>query len=189
MNEKDLITEKLGFKFSPHICTVLKENRRSYFRYDENKLTEDEKRIYHLIDLSFSRILICNQAVTQILKGYLIQEYGHNSPYVRNVFPKWLDDFGNELAKKYGDRAIEKRNNLTTVNIEKDITEEVFFERFFEKYDPLDISIPYGDIILLQEEIDKEIVSYMQLEYGYFLGSLLKYRLDDYKKKGLNQFL
>lgn len=114
----------------------------------------------------------------------LIKDYGWTAfyeKYPKGIFPHFLRKEGHELVKKYGDEIVEKFENISKINIDRDTSADSFYDHLFSNEDLLDISKPYNDIILLQREIEKEIIPYNKLEYGYFLGLLLKTVIDKYR--------
>ena len=182
----------------PHICSLLKNIRWNFYNYIEEfpEFTASELKVRHLIDLCLDQILICNQHVTNSLTKIVREELTRNvsfnmiafdpfyDKYPKGIFPHYLRNEGHELVKKYGDEIVEKFENISEIFIKRDITAEDFYDYLFAKEDLLDISKPYNDIILLQREIGKEIVRSDKIEYGYFLGCLLRKVFDDYKTKG-----
>ena len=179
----------------PHICSLLKNIRWNFYNYTD-EFTDKELKVRHLINLCLDQVLICNQHVTNSLTKIVREELARNVPmtmlffdpfydkYPKGIFPHYLRNEGHELVKKYGDEIVEKFENISEIFIKRDITAEDFYDYLFSTEDLLDISKPYNDIILLQREIGKEIVRSDSIEYGYFLGSLLRQVFDDYKIKG-----
>ena len=114
----------------------------------------------------------------------LIKDYGWTAfyeKYPKGIFPHYLRKEGHQLVEKYGDEIIEKLENISKINIDRNITTDDFYDHLFSDEDLLDISKPYNDIILLQREIKREIIPYDRLEYGAFLGLLLKKVIDRYR--------
>ena len=176
-----------------HVCSLLKNIRWGFYNQDD-EFKDEEKKIRFMIDLSLDQILFCNQHLTNTLTVLVRADMGHDpfyKLYPKGIFPYYLRNEGQNLVKEYGDEIIQNIENLSKLKIQVNKnppTPIQFYEQVYSHEDLLDLSKPYRDIILLQRKIGKEFIPYDDLEYGYFIGSLLKKVIDRYRAKSMRWF-
>jgi hypothetical protein len=156
----------------------LKDFTRDLYYYEENDWLDN---VFVYLD----KVLMCNQyitnAFTEILKGEIGAAEFYDA-YPKGLFPQFLYDYDQEIIKEYTDRINEEIEEIPAMLIEGgDFVNAVMSLTSMDKFDLLDLREPYSKIISIMKYHKDPLLE--RAEYGYYIGSLLKIKADEWLEK------
>ena len=158
-----------------HVCSLLKDLTRRLYYYDDE--TEWLDAVFVYLDY----VLVCNQYITNSFTEVLKHEIGHNEFYTHyksGLFPQYLREYDEEIVKIHIDRINEERENIPAKAVDGEVEISLYD---LTKHDLLDLRKPYSEIISILKYYEDPLLE--GAEYGYYIGSLLKLKADEWLKE------
>ncbi len=163
-----------------HPCVVLKTFTKKLYNYEPSVFLDN-------VFFNLDYVLICNQHITNVFTYILKRELPNfEQIYKKGLFPSFLGKYDQNIIKENIDRineeidAIEPKESKPIGNFND------WGPTHLSYMDLFDLRVPYKEIVALMKYVnDPEIT---KAEYGYYIGSLLKIKADEYQKKWPHYF-
>lgn len=163
-----------------HVCTILKDFERELYTYDNNV-------IFHNIRLYLDHVLCSNQHITNVFTKLLRYDLGNENflkKYSQGVFPNFIREYNPDFLVKHFDKIESEIEKIHKPTEAKFLNKKDFHKNLFSlsKLKLLNLTIPYRNIISLLKYGNYENL-YENAEYGYYIGSLLKFSVKNFMEK------
>jgi hypothetical protein len=158
-----------------HVCSLLKDFTRQLYYYEKTDWLDT-------VFMNLDNVLVCNQYITNAFTAVLRYEMGDDAfygYYDNGLFPKYLRNFDQDVVKKNIDRINEEIDKIPAMDADK-YPKDILLDDL-SKFDLLDLRKPYSIIVSILKYYNDPLLD--EAEYGYYIGSLLKIKADEWLEK------